>query len=247
MDPSDGALTCGNAPRRPRLRVVNRRHVLMAVSTSVAVVALAGCAQNPQDAAVVGGHPIRVSDVDVLTHALCLEASAEGASTGRSGSAPVSWTKGQAVASLVRSALDRQYAEAHHLPLDPSALAQEMGRYQPLINHLPKGEQAAAKHLISGIVRGQMELESVAVDGLRGAGQTPDQTSVERAVQAIETHIARRTHVSINPRYDVPGLGPAGQGAGSISVPVSSSAKAFGTPGSPSAPVSALPSGQRCG
>lgn len=223
------------------------KRLLPVAAATLALVALAGCSDDPQVAARVGSQSIPVSDVNVLSNALC----AEQASSSGSAPTPLSAVRASALSALIESHVDAQYARADRLTYDPLTLAQEVGQLGSLVKRLPESQRAQATTLITTLLKGELQVSGAAVSALKAAGQSVTQQSEETAVRQLEAAYAKRLRIKVNPRFQSNGLGATGADAGpSVSQAVSAQALAAqavlrGT--SESSYAAGLPADQRCG
>ncbi|MGN6250538.1 MAG: hypothetical protein ACTHNS_01855 [Marmoricola sp.] len=213
----------------------------------VAALALTGCDQSPSLAARVGSQEIPVSDVQLLTRALCTPTP--GAPTAGNAVATVN---DAAVATLVEAAVDQQIAQARGVTVDPTQLAAQLGQFDKLIAALPAEDRDRASTLIEDIFRGRAAITQIAQQSIgTGASQAANGQALQQAVQKLEKSYAAKVGVQLNPRYDSAGLGSQGTGSQSVSVPVSDAATkgaAAAGGGKPDATwLGDLPANLRCG
>jgi hypothetical protein len=206
-----------------------------------------GCSQDPQVAAHVGGKSISVKDVDILGKALC----AERVESGQAAATSMSAVRGSALAALIDSALDAEVAKDRKLSYDKATLGSSVAQLESLVAKLPADDRDRGRELITDLLRGQMQLSTAAAGLVQQSGQQLTQDAVNQVVQQLETEQAGRTKISVNPEFDSPGFGRAGDGEQSVSLAISSTAKAARkiiTSSTPSATyVGSLPAAQKCG
>jgi hypothetical protein len=222
--------------------------VLALVAAVIAVSgSLAGCDQSPSLAARVGSQEIPVSDVQLLTQALCTRTP--GAPTSDN---PVATVNNAAVATLVEAAVDTQLARARGVRPDPATVEAQMSQFDQLLAALPAGDRARTRQLIEDVFRGRTAVTQVAEQAVgTAASQAANGQVLQQAVQSLEKSWAAKVGVEINPRYDSAGLGAQGTGSQSVSVPVSSVAKKGAASASGGQPdmtwLHGLPANLRCG
>lgn len=221
--------------------------VLALTAVVLAAGSLSGCDQSPSLAARVGSQEIPVSDVQLLTQALCTPTA--GAPSGDNAVATVN---NAAVATLVEAAVDRQLAKARGVRVDPAAVEAQMSQFDQLLAALPAQDRTRTRQLIEDVFRGRTEVTQVAQQAVgTAASQAANGQVLQQAVQSLEKNWAAKVGVDINPRYDSAGLATQGTGSQSVSVPVSSAAKkaaASASGGQPDATwLGALPANLRCG
>ncbi len=207
---------------------------------------VAGCSNDPQVAARVGGTSISISDVDILGKALC----AERTSSGQAPATSVSAVRGSALAALIDSTLDAEVAKQRKLPYDKTGLGNSVAQLAPLISKLPAADQDRGRELITDLLRGQMQVSTAAAGLVQQSGQQPTQETVTQVVRQLETEQAGKLEISVNPEFESPGFGKTGDGAQSVSKAVSSTARAAQSvmSNSPSASyIAGLPAPQKCG
>ena len=214
---------------------------------ALSLVVLSGCAHNPQVAATVAGHDISTHDVDVLTKALCLEqqSSSQGQPTSYSA------LQASALSALISTKVDEDYAAKNDLSDNPPSLAASLKQLDGLIQRVPSDDRDQARDLITGLIRGQLQLQDVVVAQLQQSGQKPTQQLVTQGIQQLERQHATTLSTTVNPRYDT-GTTADADGA-SVSRTVSASAKSAlsvlrgNSTKTSNAYVASLPTSQRCG
>lgn len=208
---------------------------------------LSGCDQSPSLAARVGSQEIPVSDVQLLTQALCTPTP--GAPTSNNAVATVN---NASVATLVEAAVDNQLARAHGVRVDPAAVEGQVGQFQQLLTALPPQSRDRTRQLIADVFRGRVAVTQLATQLVgTGASQAAGGQVLQQAVQSLEKNWVDKVGVRLNPRYDSAGLAAQGPGSQSVSVPVSDAAKkavAATSGGQPDAAwLAGLPANLRCG
>lgn len=231
---------------RPRTMQDVKRRLIPAAAAALALVALSGCDQSSLTAAHVGSESISVTDLDLLTQALCAEQlNAQGAE-GRPPSA-VSTTSGSALTALIESAIDRQYADRHQIGYDRVSLAKQVGQLDSLISHLPAKDQDRTRELITDLFRGQIQMFQAATSQVQAAGKAPNQQLVQQEMSKIEASYAKTLDIKVNPRFDPAGPGHGGDGFQSLSQAVSTTGKNSTSQQPDAGWVADLPAGQKCG
>lgn len=211
-----------------------------------ALTLLAGCANDPNVAARVGGSSISVNDVDILGQALCIER----VSSGQAPATSLASVRGSALAALIESALDAGVASEHQLPYDARQLGTSMQRLTPLIDQLAESDRDRATVIITDLLRGQMQLSTAAQQQLQQSGQQPTQQLVTQAIQQLEAQHAATLKITVNPEFSSPGFGVTDDGTESVSKAVSATARQARTAltSTPSdSYVANLPAAQKCG
>lgn len=214
---------------------------------AVAVLALSGCDQSPSLAAQVGSQAIPVSDVQLLTQALCTPTP--GAPTSDNAVATVN---NASVATLVEAAVDNQLARAKGVQVDPAAVEAQLSQFDQLLTALPAQDRDRTRELIAQVFRGRAAVTQLATRLVgTGASQAAGGQVLQQAVQSLEKNWADKVGVRLNPRYDSAGLAAQGPGSQSVSVPASTAAKnavAAASGGQPDATwLANLPANLRCG
>jgi hypothetical protein len=221
-----------------------KTRLLPVTGATIALVALAGCSQSPLNAAEVGSQAISVHDVGLMAKALCTE-QANSAQGGQPSA--LSAVNRSALAALVQSAVDAQYAASRKLSYDPVQLATQVGRLDDLIAKLPKKDQATTRTLITDLFRGELQLFQAGLVEVRKSGQQPTQDSVQAAANKLEADYAATVKIKVNPRFDTAGATNRGDGFQSVSRGVSPMAtKGLSATADPTWVLS-LPGTQRCG
>lgn len=221
--------------------------VLALAAVAVASVSLSGCAQSPSLAARVGSQEIPVSDVQLLTQALCTPSAGTPASNNA-----VASVNDASVATLVEAAIDDQLAKAHGVRVDPAQVEAQLGQFDQLIAALPAEDRDRTTQLIADVFRGRAEVAQLAQQAVgSAASQAAGGQVLQQAVQSLQKDWATKVGVTINPRYDSAGIAAQGSGSQSVSVPVSADAKKAAAAASGSQPdatwLNALPANLRCG
>lgn len=226
---------------------VKPRVLALTAVVLVAAGSLSGCDQSPSLAARVGSQEIPVSDVQLLTQALCTPTPGAPSSDNA-----VATVNNAAVATLVEAAVDTQLAQQRGVQADPATVEAQMSQFDQLLAALPAEDRARTRQLIENVFRGRTEVTQVAQQAVgTAASQAANGQVLQQAVQSLEKDWAGKVGVDINPRYDSAGLAAQGTGSQSVSVPVSSAAKKAATSASGGRPdatwLRALPANLRCG
>jgi hypothetical protein len=214
---------------------------------ALSLVVLSGCAHNPQVAATVAGHDISTHDVDVLTHALCLEQQG----SGQSQPTTIAALQASALSALISTKVDEDYAAKNDLSDNPPTLASSLKQLDGLIAKVPSKDRKLASSLITELIRGQLQVQEVVIAKLQQSGQKLTQTLVTQGIQQLEQQHASTLTTTVNPRYDT-GTTKDADGA-SVSKAVSTSATSAlsvlrgNSSKTDTAYVASLPSSQRCG
>jgi hypothetical protein len=228
------------------IRVKTRRAKFVPLAgAALAVLAFAGCTQSPEVAARVGSETITVDDLDLMTQALCTEQETNAqAATPESA---VSTVRGSALAALIQTQVDAQYAAANDLPEDGLAVAQQLERLNPLLEKVPAEDRDRTRELIRDLFQGQQQLFTAVVDKLKSGGQQPSQEVIQQAIASLEADYSKKLDIDINPRFDSAGADHQGDGFGSLSHAVSTGAKAATSDQPDPAWAAGLPASQKCG
>ena len=205
-----------NRVDRGRVRAVPR------VAAAVAVLLLAGCAQNPPGvAAEVGGDAITDEQVDELAEALCaLSAGGEQA-----GPVPTQQVRRQALQILLDNELAEDLIDPESVDSEQVAAAEEQA--QPSVEALPADLRAPFSEAVTAFATAQSGLAALARETLvEGGTARPDEQAVLTEGQRLRTEYAERAGVEVDPRFGTYSDGLLEPSDGSLSVPVSDAAAA---------------------
>ena len=104
------------------------------------------------------------------------------------------------------------------------------------------------RDMVEDVYRGQLQVYSLAQQQLLAEGKdNPNQTDVDQAISAIEEKYRKTVPVDVNPQYGPDADGVAGKADPSLSLAVSSFAKASRSSQPQSSWIAKLPDNQRCG
>ena len=212
---------------------------------TVAGCALSGCANHPGSAAVVGSERISDSRLDDVAGAFCALASAQP----QQAEAPAS--KGarlQALGVLIDDALSRQYAEAEGVEPDQAQVSAFVARSEATLDALPAKERSVFRATLTEYAEAQTSLIALGTRELREAGtaKPTQEQALAEATRLKSAWAERNADVSVDPRYGRYTEGALQPADGSLSVPVSASAKAGAAATPAPAWVAGLPASQKC-
>jgi hypothetical protein len=226
------------------------RLVLLAV-TGTAMLALTGCTQTGNVAARVGDVTVPTSDVDFLTRMQCDtldKASADASQAGGAQMVATAQIRTGMVNTLIQSELNRQLAERDHLGYDQATLRSVMQQFESVVSNVPSKDRSRFRDKVEDVYRGQLQVYTLAQSQLATQGvATPSQDQVDQAVAAIQDKFRKTVDVKVNPQYGANDSGVAGSVDPSLSLAVSSFAKASRSSQPDATWVSKLPDDQRCG
>jgi hypothetical protein len=226
------------------------RLVLLAV-TGTAMLALTGCAQSGNVAARVGDTTVPTSDVDFLTRMQCDsldKAAADPTQGGGAQMVPTAQIRTGMVNTLVQSTLNHQLAARDHLGYDKATLRNVMAQFESVLTKVPAGDRDRFRTMVEDVYRGQLQVYTLAQEQLASQGVTsPSQDQVDQAMAGIQDKFRKTVEVKVNPQYGADTTGVAGSVDPSLSLAVSSYAKASRSAQPDATWVSKLPADQRCG
>ncbi|MGH3413844.1 MAG: hypothetical protein ACRDPH_12270 [Marmoricola sp.] len=230
--------------RLPKLQ--GRRRLVVPGVLVAGLLVLTGCSQDPSTAAQVGSGTISTQDVDLMSQALCVAHGEARKQQQGLTPIPVSVVHEQALQDLINTRLDQMLAKRQHIPANNAGVTQQLQRLNPLFRKLPAADRARTRVLLGNLLRGEGQIQQFGAAYLQSAGQRPNAQSAMKAGQAQRSAFAKQVDVTLNPRYDVQGVGHT-TNAQSLSKPVSSFAKGA-TAATPNPQWAAqLPSNQKCG
>lgn len=209
------------------------------------VVLLAACGEAyPGSAAAVDGRTISVSEVDDVATALCT-ANAQGQS-GQS--LPSRGARQSALSVLLRSNISLAFGAQQGVTADPRDVAAAISQNQATIDALPADQREVFSETVKNYAEGQLVVIAVGKKLLEEqGGQQANQNAALAAGEKARVKFADGLDVDVDPRFGTFKAGELAPAGGSLSVPVSSRAKA-GEAGTPDPSwVSGLPAAQTCG
>lgn len=221
---------------------------IVKVSVIAATAALlAGCAQHPGAAAVVGDETITDARVDDVAAAIC------SANAGASASGQPLASRGARQAALqvlLDSELSRQFGEAKGIKPSDAAVSQAVARSRQTIDALPEDQRDDFREALSDYAAGQYIVVDAGRLYLASQGKTnaPDKQAAAAGTQ-LRAKFAKTLDVEVDPRYGSfdPASGSLGSNGGSLSVPASAFAMDGASPDPSAGWVSSLPAAQKCG
>jgi hypothetical protein len=225
------------------------RLVLLAV-TGTAMLALTGCTQSGYVAARVGDVTVPTSDVDFLTRMQCdtLDKASEDPSQGGAQMVATAQVRTGMVNTLVQSELNHQLAARDHLGYDKGTLRSVMEQFESVVAKVPAKDRNRFRDTVEDVYRGQLQVYTLAQAQLATQGvSNPSQDQVDQAVAAIQDKFRKTVDIKVNPQYGADDSGVAGSVDPSLSLAVSSYAKASRSSQPDATWVSKLPADQRCG
>lgn len=231
--------------RTSRTRTRRARRALVTV---VAAATLAGCGAYPGAGAVVGDTTVSQERIDDAAVALC-SANITGAQA-QGQPAPVLPLRGARQAALqliVESELAQQFADARGIEIDQSQVSAFVDQNQQAIQQLPQDERQDFRDLLAGFRTAQLIFIAAGQKSLGAQASAPGgEQAAETEGRRLFTEWAKKVDVEVDPRYGDYQGGELKPVSGSLSIPVSESARA-GAADSPSESWTAgLPASQRC-
>ncbi len=203
---------------------------------------------HPGAAAAVDGRTISVSEVDDVATALCSANEAAPNSEAGSSTLPSRSLRQSALSLLLRSHISLAFAEEEGVSADPTAVSNAVTQNRATIDALPEDQRELFTEAVREYAEGQLIVIAVGERILADEGQTDvDQQTALAAGDEERAKFADSLDVDIDPRFGTFADGELQPSGGSLSVPVSSEAKA-GAAAQPEAGwVAGLPVSQTCG
>lgn len=222
--------------------------MIRALKLSAAAVAastvLVGCGTHPGSAAVVGDASISTGEVDDAARALC---AANNAGAEQPTELPARAARQAALQFLVDGELSRQFAEDLGVSPDPSELSQTLAQNAEGIAALPAGVREDFETLLAGFQEAELALTEIGRQSLAEQGQAapaPEQARAEGA--RLRTEWAADVEVDVDPRFGEYADGQLDPVSGSLSIPVSDTARAGAQLDPGTDWVAGLPASQKC-
>lgn len=229
-------------------RQFQRRAGVAAVAVT-ALLALAGCGDNPPPgaASVVNGHEISTSQVDELADAQCAGVRL-AAKQGQAQAVSRKQLTQRALGLLIDIRLNLDYGKSLGLTPRTEQAKTEFAQVKPLIESLPAKYRSYLDTVFEHWADGRDMMTQV---GEESSGQAATTTNAEQVLdegyKKRQAWLEKDASIKTDARYGPGKVGWPGDGDSSVSEPVSSYAKAA-TKSTPSASfLGDLPSGQRCG
>lgn len=230
------------------MRGLRVRRCARAASLGAVLTVLTACGQvHPGAAAVVGGTPISVDDVDALGAAYCRASVAIADSQGRPAE-PLEGVESRrtVLGALLQLEIARQAAGSLGVEAEPSTYVADEQSFQPLLDSV--GDEYADD--VSRLVRitGETTALQVAI-GAHQLGKDVSEVDEQQAQQSGQEYVASfgaDIDIDIDPRF---ALAPDGQvlaETGSLSVPVSDDAVTPEAPADIAIRLGDLPSALVC-
>ncbi len=230
--------------RSMRRRRLASRLVTGAVVTMLSLV-LASCGDgvSPGVAAEVDDVSISVDEVDDLATMICqIDVGA-----GQPGK-PMSAQRGTALTVLLSITVGRQIGEVDQVPREQ--VSQSLEAASDAREYVSDDLKPYFDEVVTESTRSAAALDAVAVQNLVERGEQPSQETVPPEVAQIQADYLEEHPVELDPRFGVFQNGQVVNGNGSISIPVSETARSFipqSTDSLEAAPPSAdLPPSQVC-
>lgn len=222
----------------------NRLVLLVAAGTTA--FALTGCAPTGDVAIKVGSVSYSDNDVDLLTKFFCTSAKPEN------GAPVLSRQAARAVMStyLVSSAIDNHIADKAKVKPTKADVAESVTSSEPIIEQVAQGkDRDRLRSLLENLIIGETAVSTIVQQAL---GQALTQVPAEQQQQVVSdgmtqlrTDAAKTLDIEADPALGLAanGLAPADT---SLSVPLSSFAKAAAAAQPDQTFLDGLPAGQRC-
>jgi hypothetical protein len=224
--------------------VVTRNRLAVALLAGCSL--LSACSSHPGAAAVVGPESISHTRLDDLALALC---SAQTQAAQTPAQIPGRSARQGALGVLVNAALSRQFGESQGVTADQAQVSAAIAANQSTLDKLPASRRAAFSDALRDFAEGQTVVIAAGRKALvrQGAAKVTDDKALAEGNKLRAAWLSRsHVKVSVDPRFGTYRGGTLAATSGSLSVPVSSSAKA-GAAAQPAASwTSSLPATQTC-
>ncbi len=230
-------------PARTSPKTVRR-----AVAAVLAAATLAGCGTYPGSAAVVGETKVSQNRIDDAAVALCSAnitgAEAQGQPAPQ---LPLRGARQAALQLILESELAKQFGDERGIEVDPSQVSAFVDQNQQAIELLPQDERQDFRDLLAGFRTAQLIFiaageKSLAEQGGAAAGEQAAETEGRR----LFTEWAKKVDVEVDPRFGVYEDGALKARSGSLSIPVSKSAREGAADSPADSWTAGLPASQRC-
>ncbi|QNN51605.1 SurA N-terminal domain-containing protein [Nocardioides mesophilus] len=220
----------------------------LSAAAVVTAATLAGCGMHPGAAAVVNGSEVSEGRVDDAAVALCSANITGAAAQGQQ--VPVLPLRGARQAALqliVESKLAEQFAAEKGITVDQSQVSQFVEQNQQGIAALPEAQRQDFRDLLTGYRTAQLIFIAAGKESLASQGNpraSDDQAEAEG--RKVFSAWAKDADVEVDPRFGDYTDGSLVPASGSLSIPVSASAKAGAAAEPSDAWKAGLPVSQRC-
>jgi len=214
------------------------------VAAVAAATVLSGCGTHPGAAAVVGDATITTDQVDAAALTLCSANRSGGQATGELSSRAA---RQAAVQFLIDSELSHQFGEDRGVEADQGEVSATVAENAAGIEALPENQREDFRELLVGFRESELILTEIGRASLQEQGNdqpAPEEASSEGARLRMEW--AASVDVEVDPRFGTYAEGALAPTSGSLSLPVSDSAKAGSAADPGESWVADLPASQKC-
>jgi len=214
------------------------------VAAVAAATVLSGCGTHPGAAAVVGDATITTDQVDAAALTLCSANRSGGQATGELSSRAA---RQAAVQFLIDSELSHQFGEDRGVEADQGEVSATVAENAAGIEALPEDQREDFRELLVGFRESELILTEIGQASLQEQGNdqpAPEEASSEGARLRMEW--AASVDVEVDPRFGTYAEDALAPTSGSLSVPVSDSAKAGSSADPGESWVADLPASQKC-
>ena len=218
------------------------RRVLAGIGVAVLLTACSD--PGPGVAAEVNGQQISEQQVDDFAQVLC----SLGAAQGSSGGTPTGQVRSQALQILITIALtnDMTDVSAHVDQQRVSSIEQQMNQSRSTV---PEAVQSTFDSVVAQFARSQsatIDLGRQALEAAGKKGPISDQDAYDAGNRLRTVYAANKADIKVDPRFGTMVDGALKAGSGSLSVPVSQSARDADASTPVGSHVSGLPASQKC-
>ncbi len=201
--------------RTPRGLVLSVVLVLLSLLLSAC-----GDGVSPGVAAEVDGAEISVEEVDDLATMICQI----DVGSGQAGK-PLADQRSTALTVLLSIALGRQIGDVEQVPQEQ--VSQSLEAAAQARDLISEDLQPFFDEIVTESTRSAAALDAVAVQALAERGEQPSQENVPPEVAQIQADYLKDHPIEVDPRFGVFQDGQIANGDGSISIPVSETARGF--------------------
>ena len=224
-----------------------RRRVLAGTATALLPLTLAACGDtvSPGVAAEVDGQPIQVSQVDDLARVIC---ATQGGQQGGE-KTPTASVRALALNVLLDIEVAKRVGDLRSA--DQKTVTQSLQSAAQARALVKASDRALFDQVVGDSTRAGLLLTQLATQEVQAAGGDPnDQNAVQAEVAKLQAKYIKEAKVEVAPRFGTLQDGRLIAGDGSLSVPVSKTARSFkgGSSDDPfgSGNTADYPANQRC-
>ncbi len=241
-------MTLSRASRRPTRR--RRPGVGVAAAALLSLTAVSGCGSHltPGVAATINGDTISQDSVDSVVEAACAYTAAS-AQTGAAPQPPISLAnlRSTITQSLIQFEVTDDAATQMGLSVSPAVIATGATQ-QPIPAGLDDTDADVIKGFFADFAKSSAQIQLIGAHLADPSITTYEQVTLDKSAQGKKyvTTYAADQDVTVNPAYGSWNGSAVAGGSGSLSDPVSDSAKASAAGAADGANTSSLPSSQVC-